>query len=242
MTKSIEVIALIYKSTQYLDFIYKQMNSDSFKAEGWDVAIGIVANDATEEVLSRLGELDISYSLYNDPDPDDYYLNRVYRCWNYAGKTSRYDNICFINSDMMFSEGWLDNLLKHHDGTQIPCSRLVESGKMTSGTHGVTYDCGKHPNDIDKEKWLKYAEDIKEDVIKGGGLFMPCIFEKKRFVESGMYPEGNIYAEGEGKVQSQFVMSGDQSLFNTLRDKYGMKHITVFDSVVYHIQEGEMDE
>ena len=96
---NIEIISLIYKSTQYLDLIASELKKDYCKVDDWDVGIRIVANDANEAVLNRLKEVDVPYTIYNDPKSDDYYLNRVYRCWNFAGKTSEYDNICFVNSD-----------------------------------------------------------------------------------------------------------------------------------------------
>lgn len=83
---NIEIIALIFKSVDYLDLIYNELKSDKCKVDGWDVSIRIIANDATEKVLEKLKTLDISYDIYKDPKPNDYYLNRVYRCWNYAGK------------------------------------------------------------------------------------------------------------------------------------------------------------
>lgn len=241
MVKKLEIISLIFKSCDYLDLIYKELKSDNCKVDGWDITLRIVANDATPEVISRLKSLDIPYSIYNDPKPNDYYLNRVYRCWNYAGETSDSDNICFVNSDMVFSDGWLSNLLKHHDGINIPCSRLVESGKMLSGQHGVSFNCGRGPKEINYELWNDMVNKTKIDEIKSGGLFMPCIFEKNRFIESGMYPEGNIYSDGIGTLNG-FVQSGDDWYFKKLSKEYGMKHITVFDSLVYHIQEGEKDE
>ena len=239
--RNIEVISLIFKSTDYLDLIYNEMISGKCDVDGWDVSFRIVANDATEEVIEKLKTLNIPYTIYNDSNPDDYYLNRVYRCWNYAGKTSKSDNICFVNSDMVFSKGWLTNLLKHHDGVNIPCSRLVESGKMLSGLHAVSYNCGRSPKDINHELWDNAISQLKQTFTLDGGLYMPCIFEKDRFIESGMYPEGNVYDNGVGKLGA-FIKSGDAFYFdNVLGEKYGMKHVTVFDSLVYHIQEGEKD-
>lgn len=240
MNKSIEIISLIFKSIDYLDFIYNELKGDNCKVEGWNVSLRIVANDATPQVIEKLKNMDIPYTIYNDPKPNDYYLNRVYRCWNYAGEISKADNICFVNSDMVFSKDWLINLLKYHDGINIPCSRLVESGKMLSGTHGVSYNCGRGPKEIDFQLWNDVVEETKKDEIHNGGLFMPCIFNTKRFIESGMYPEGNIYRDGIGTLNG-FVQSGDDWYFKKLEKEYGMKHITVFDSLVYHIQEGEKD-
>lgn len=241
MNKNLEIIALIFKSCDYLDLIYKELKSDKCKVDGWDVSIRIVANDATEEVISKLQNLDIPYSIYNDPKPNDYYLNRVYRCWNFAGQSSNSDNICFVNSDMVFSENWLANLLKYHDGINIPCSVLVESGKMLSGQHAISKNFGRNPKEIDYINWDSYVKNTSRPVYSAGGLFMPCIFEKQRFLESGMYPEGNIYDNGVGTL-GRFIASGDAYYFNKLMSDYGMKHITVFDSMVYHIQEGEKDE
>lgn len=241
MKKNIEIISLIFKSVDYLNLIYKELKSDKCKVDGWDVGIRIVANDATPEILSHLETLDIPYTVYNDPKPNDYYLNRVYRCWNHAGITSEYDNICFVNSDMVFSEMWLDNLLKHHNGINIPTSRLVESGKMMSGTHGVSFNCGRNPKTIDFELWDKFSKQLSVNQVHKKGLYMPCIFEKNRFIESGLYPEGNIYTDGIGTLNG-FVQSGDDWYFRKLENEYGMKHLTVFDSLVYHIQEGEKDE
>ena len=82
------------------------------------------------------------------------------------------------------------------------------------------------------------------DETHNGGLFMPCVFETKRFIESGKYPEGNVYHNGIGTINNGgiFVKSGDAYYFDDiLNKKYGMKHITVFNSLVYHIQEGEKD-
>ena len=97
MKKNIEIISLIYKSIDYLDFIVDQLKSDFCKVPDWDVGIRIIANDATQPVLSALKNKDITYTIYNDPHPKDFYLNRVYRCWNFGGKNSQYSNICFVN-------------------------------------------------------------------------------------------------------------------------------------------------
>lgn len=241
---NIELIGMIYKSVQYLDLMVSELQKEYCKVDGWDVGFSIVANDANDKVLNRLEELDIPYSVYNDPKPDDYYLNRVYRCWNFAGRTSKYDNICFVNSDMVFSNDWLSNLLKHHDGVNIPCSRLVESGKMLSGLNAIgNMNFGRTAKAIDFKAWYTFAGMTKENRTAQRGLFMPCVFNKQRFIESGMYPEGNIYSDRRaGSMVGGVIMSGDDYYFRLLEHRFGMKHITVFDSVVYHIQEGELDE
>lgn len=242
MKKNIEIIALVYKSINYVNLIYDELKSDKCKVDGWDVGLRLVLNDATDEVINRVKELDINYTIYNDKTPTEYYLNRVYRAWNYGGNTSDFDNVCFVNSDMVFSENWLDNLLKHHNGINIPTSRLVESGKMTSGTYGISKNFGRSPLSIDRQGFYDFARAVSVDKTQPGGLFMPVILEKKKFVESGMFPEGNIYTTGVGNFGDPFIQSGDLFYFRKLESEYGMKHITIFDSIVYHIQEGEMGE
>ncbi len=247
MKKNIEVISLIYKSVDYLSFICEQLKSPYCQVPGWEVRQRIVANDPTPEVLDALKSCGVPYSVYRDPHPEDFYLNRVYRCWNHAGRTSASDNICFVNSDMMFSPDWLTNLLEHHDGKNIPCSRLIESGKLRSGSYGLEKDFGKHPNSLRPLDFALYSKQVSENVCKDGGLFMPCIFETLRFIDSGGYPEGNVFLH-ENKLVAGFpndrpvYFSGDTFFFELLKYTYGMQHITVFDSIVYHIQEGEKDE
>jgi hypothetical protein len=112
---------------------------------------------------------------------------------------------------------------------------------MLSGTYGISFNCGRNPKEINYELWENMVNFNKSDKLENGGLFMPCIFNKDRFIESGMYPEGNIYRDGIGTLNG-FVESGDSWYFKKLEKEYRMKHITVFDSLVYHIQEGEKDE
>ena len=97
MKKNIEIISLIFKSTQYLHFIVDKLKSELCKADGWNVGVRIVANDATPEVLEELKKIDIPYTIYNSPNPNEYYLNRVYKAYNFCVTSSNYDNVCLIN-------------------------------------------------------------------------------------------------------------------------------------------------
>jgi len=248
---NVEVVSLIYKSIEYLHFIADQLKSDLCKVDGWDVGVRIVANDATKEVLEELPKLGIPYTVFNNPDPDEFYLNRVYGAYNFCVTSSEYDNVVLVNSDDRFSEGWLENLIKHHDGVNIPCSRLIESGKMASGKHGVNLGdnhFGRRPLEFDVGGWDKWAEEHKEDRTEPHGLYMPCLLNKKQFTDAGLYPRGNIFHEGDGLVcgypnDRPVFMAGDDFFFHEILEaKHGMKHITAFDSLVYHIIEGEKDE
>lgn len=247
MQKDIELIALIYKSKKYLHHIISQMKSDKTKVEDWDVHLRILANDANDIVLEELKNLDIPYTIYNDKNPEDYYINRVYRAHNYAAQTSKCSHICFINSDIVVTQNWFQNLLNHYErGKNIPCPRLIESQKMPSGLHCVEKNFGRHPDEILFDELEKFANQIRTKEVKSGGVYCCPIFDTKLFIKTGMYPEGNIYIMPDGSLEvgafseGKVYKSGDTFYFEKL-EKLGLKHQTCFDSILYHIQEGEKD-
>lgn len=241
--RTLEVIALVYRSPAYADFITDQLSRYAV-ADGWKVVPRVVANDPEVDV-SRLLDLprkmDFRTSVYHDPSsPKDYYLNRVYRCWNWAVRTSIAEHVCLVNSDMAFSPGWLDALLRLHDGKTTPTSRLVESGKLKSGLHGVSMDLGRDPGTFRQAEWLRVASEWSRPRVESGGLFMPVVFDRSQFVASGGFPEGNVYRDGIGTRNGPVIKSGDAQFFDRLR-ALGRPHVTAFDSLVYHFQEGEKD-
>jgi hypothetical protein len=236
----LEVLALIYKSTDFLTFISNQLKDYCQNFDDIEVSLRIVANDPIEKVEKALKLGDLPYSIYHDHKPNDYYLNRVYRCWNFAGESSSADLICFVNSDMAFTEGWLKPLVDLHKKGCLPTSRLVESGKMPSGTHGFGKNFGIHPREFQQDAWLNFAKDFKTNIVRPNGLFMPVIFDKNEFIENGKYPEGNIYRGGAGTLDG-FIESGDAWFFRKFSKATGREHVTAFSSLVYHMQEGEMD-
>jgi hypothetical protein len=242
--KNVEIITLIYCSVDYLQMIANELKKIEASDSEYFVGIRIIANDANKKVLEKLPSLHINYSIYKDKEANDYYINRVYRAYNFAVSTSEYDNVILINSDMIFSKDWLNNLLKYHDGINIPVSRLIESGKMPSGKYGVSKYFGSNPYTIKYKKWERWVKKNETNDIKPGGLYMPVIFSTERFLESRGYPEGNVYEDGTiGTQNGNVLKSGDRYFFeDILEKKYNMRHITIFNSLCYHIQEGERDE
>lgn len=235
----INVVGMIYKSINYLDFMIYNINKYCLDD---NIDYNIIANNATDKVLSYLKNNNIKHIVYEDPFPDDYYLNRVYRAWNFGGFNTDCDILIFINSDMAFTPYWINNLIKNLTLFTIPCSRLIESTKLKSGQHAIEKNFGQNSNQFDEIEFIKYCNNISSNEIKTGGLFMPCAFYKQDFVESNGYPEGNIYVDGIGKHKSPIIMSGDYYFFYKNPIMKNKSHITVFNSLVYHIQEGEKDE
>jgi hypothetical protein len=241
---NVEIIGMIYKSAKYLELLNSELSKELGKEyKNFKITAKIIANDPTPKIIDLLNSPQnlVPFVIYNDKKPDDYYLNRVYRCWNFAGESSNCEIICFVNSDMLFSINWIERLLDNLEGN-IPCSRLVESGKLLSGDFAITKNFGQSVNDLNIDEWQKFVVKNKKSIIKKGGLFMPCLFKKEIFVKAGMYPEGNIYIDGAGTLNGNVLMSGDKYFFELLENNFGLKHVTVFDSLVYHIQEGEKDE
>lgn len=246
----VEIISLIYKSPRYLRHIVSEMLnavSELPLSEQALVGLRVVANDPTEEVLAALPDCGVSYSIYNDRSPEDYYLNRVYRAWNYAGTTSKARLVVFVNSDMAFHEGWLRGLLECYNifsGRVIPCSLLVESGNLRPSWPAIEFDCGKTLESLDIKKFTEFANRINPKIMYRGGLFMPCILHQTLFDPAHLdylpFPEGNIYEGGIGAHGTTLLESGDAWYFRKLNERYGLTHVTTSDSICYHIQEGEI--
>ena len=230
-TFKVVVVCLIYKSTKYLEFVLNSFNRHTTDAE-----LLFIANDATDKVKNYLTRNKINHLVFDNKDKDEHYIKRVYRAWNFGGSHADGDIIVFVNSDMAFSENWLENLLKNLKKDRIVTSRLVESGKLESGKTAISKNFGKSYKEFDQSRFEDFAKEIREDRILKGGLFMPCAIYKDIFVKSGGYPIGNTVKKS-GKV-----ISGDWIYFYKTLNAMNIKHYTVADSIVYHIQEGEMDE
>jgi len=111
---------------------------------------------------------------------------------------------------------------------------------MPSGKYGLSRNFGQSCGKYNEQSFLDFCRTVSEEKIMPGGLYQPCAFYKESFIKSGGYPEGNICSEGVGAFASKVLRSGDEYYFNTTLS--GRQHVTVFDSLVYHIQEGELDE
>src|SRR5271154_4057132 len=110
--KTIEVVSLIYKSINYANFITAQLTRYAMDFDDWKVSFRLVANDPSPELEQHLKTINVNHKVFRNQNPNEYYMNRVYKAWNDAGLTSKADYVCFVNSDMAFSPNWLKNLVK----------------------------------------------------------------------------------------------------------------------------------
>lgn len=239
------IACLIYKSVDWLDFVYRQVLKYT---DMKDTEFFFVANDADHSVLEYLRNNHIPYYEFNNTldHKKEWYINNVYRAYNYAAKVARGDFLILINSDMAFTPGWVDSLISAYNGHNLVSSRLVESGKLGTGTHGIERDFGKTYSEYGEADFQSYAKSLRENKVIDSGLFMPLLVNKKHFIKVCGYPEGNITKGSpifnptiakEGDLQ----VSGDNVLMLRMKT-IKIQHQTALDSVVYHFQCGEKDE
>lgn len=238
------IICLIYKSTDWLDFIYNQVikYTDLSNKEFF-----FIANEPTQEVIEYLHTSKIKhYTLkHSQIQKDQWYINNIYAAYNFGASKAKGDFLIFLNSDDALSNGWLDNLIKYYNGYNVLTSRLIESGKLRTGQHGIIKNCGYDLNEYDEDKFKKFEEHISEDKIVDGGLYMPMLISKKHFYSVNGFPEGNLIPDDDIYSQSyakkdQVSIPGDRIFIERLKQK-GITHQTPLNSNIYHFQNGEMD-
>jgi hypothetical protein len=150
---------------------------------------------------------------------------------------------------MAFAPGALSRAFATRSKTSLVATRLVERGILISGTHGIERDFGSSPSSFRKKDFIEFATKNQSPSTEPGGLFMPLLVNRASFLSEGGFPEGNLKPEStEGYVlggnpqfaqQGEVSTPGDRAFFQRL-EKRGFSHITVFDSLAYHFQEGEL--
>lgn len=235
----ITIALLIYKSPLYLDFVMDSLLEH--QSNEHDVEYLIVCNDATDEVIiaasKYASELSKNYKpkiktvTHTNVNPNDWWIQNVYNAWNRCIDECETEYICFVNSDMAFTEGWLDNLAKYDTKMYIPTSRLVESGRMPSLQGLISRNFGQSIRLFDKEGFERFAEESKEDgIVEWQGAYMPSLFNV------------NVIKSVGGWSKNLGNTPGDRITFDKLYRKFGLKHIMVKDSIAYHLQRGESAE
>ena len=238
------IACLIYKSNEWLEFIYSQIlkYTDLEEKEFY-----FVANDADADVIEYLQNNHIPHFIHKNSNEQkkEWYINNVYRAYNYAVNVAKGDFVVLINSDMCFSDGWFDSLLAAYDGHSVIASRLVESGKLQTGLHGIEKNFGLDIKSYKELDFMNFANSISKKQVLDGGLYMPLFFRKEHFLQVGGYPEGNLKANADifsnnVALQNEEYISGDAILMRRL-ETIGVVHKTAMNSIVYHFQCGEKD-
>ena len=151
------VVCLIYKSVGYAKFVQESFYKYT-RGANKNVEFLFVANDPTDKLVAYLKECSIPHLIFKNEDPNEYYLKRVYRAWNFGGNNVEGDIVVFVNSDMAFSEGWLDSLIRNLTSDRIVTSRLVESGKLRTGKNGIEMNYGRTYTEYNDAAFQKFAK------------------------------------------------------------------------------------
>jgi len=238
------IVCLVYKSVEWARFVHEQVLRHTDMS---DKEFFFVANDATDDVLDYLRGSYIPHFQWNNTEEqrDEWYINNVYRAYNFGARQARGDFVLFINTDMAFSPGWFEALWAGYDGGSAVASRLVEQGKLRTGEYGIEKDFGTSPDTYREQDFLDFADHVREPAVLDGGLYMPLLMRRSVFLDVGGYPEGNMKPgcdifEPEFAVLGEPCISGDKVMIQRLASS-GIAHKTACDSVVYHFQEGEKD-
>jgi len=241
----ISIICLIYKSNEWLDFIYNQVLKHT---DMWNVEFFFIANNASLEVKNYLVHNYIPHHIFesNEVQKEEWYINNVYRWYNYWVEKAKWEYVVFINSDMAFSNDWLPNLTNKYNWTNCIASRLIESGKYLSWKYWLEKNFGTEFFNYQESKFLEFTNHYKqENILKNGGLYMPLFIKKSDFLKVWWYPEWNIldwsdlYKPIIAKKWEKISYTWDEALIEKLK-LHWINHTTSFDSIVYHFQAGEL--
>ena len=187
--------------------------------------IQVVGLDATEEVRAT-GRLDVDYRTPAGSALTR--LGRIYKAWNVAVESSPDGLVALLNDDMVVSDYWLDELVDTmYTEPCVPTSLLIESGRIPSAIPEHVANHGLSPETFDAEGFRNHAASIRRlGVVGEGRLYMPCLFQRERFLQLGGYPQGNPPGT-----------TGDKDLFSRFACA-GYRHLSCEGSVVYHVQCG----
>ena len=241
----LSVVCLIYKDVRWLKFVFEQVKKYT---DLRDTEFFFVANDAAPEVRQYLFENYIPHFNF-EPEASqksEYYINNVYRAYNHGAEKSRGDFVVFINSDMAMTPDWVKKLYAWYDGKNCIASRLIESGRLATGLHGIEKNFGSTVDTYQEAEFQAYARLCSEDRVVEGGLFMPFLVRRDQFLQVGGYPPGNVvrgsdYHKPVIAKPGEDLISGDVVLIDKMA-RIGVRHQTAFNSLVYHFQEGEKRE
>lgn len=244
----ISVVCLIYQSTAWLEFVYNQVVKYT---DFLDKEFFFVANDATPEVKKYLHDNYIPHYILDNTEEHkkEWYINNVYRAYNFGAEKAKGDFIMFINSDMGFSPNWIENSFAHYNGHNCVASQLVQNDSRPpneEGFIGVEKNLGYHISDYNEEGFQTFAKEISENKTLPGGSFMPLLIKKEDFIKVGGYPEGNITPNSDVfnptiAKKGEPLISGDVAFIKKL-EHFGIQHVTALDSLAYHFQEGEKQD
>ena len=247
----VTIICLIYKSPAYAIGLYRHLKLVTPSLESGQSDFYFVANNANTKTINALKKFDIPFVEFNREVLSDTqhaslgfatpeYIGRVYAAYNFGIQQCKSPLVVLINSDMVFSNNWLEELLLLENGKQIVSCELVERKHPKYGVFpgAISKNFGNSFKNLRWNEWLSYSSALMEMelTMKDGGAYMPSLFRTQWFKEISFYPEGNI--RDKNSSYDQVSVFGDEFLFASLKE-HGIRHVTTSRSLCYHFKEGE---
>ena len=249
---AVTLISLIYAGVDWLEFQYSELLQLKNEFGPGEVEILFIANDASESVINFLKSNSIPYkSAPGRKSQSEWYINSVYRAYNYGVEEAKGEYVLLTNSDMSYAPGFLYSMMQQRSPSKYLVGKLVESGRLKPASLAIKKNLGKKLEKFNRAKFYKFANKISSDSLTPGGLFMPCLIDRKVFLNAGGFPEGNIRASslpnyietGRSDIatQGEPLIPGDLAFIKALESSK-INHQTVDSAVAYHFQEGEKSE
>jgi GT2 family glycosyltransferase len=248
----VTIICLIYRSPEFAKGLYEKLLAVTPTLVSGESEFYFVANNANSRTLKYLKSTQIPFiefrkkELSNAEHKDlgfaaPEYIGRVYAAYNFGIQHCNTSHVVLINSDMVFSDGWLEKLLIHRNKDTIVSCTLVERKhpKFNSTFPGaVEKNFGSSFRNLEWDDWLKYSNNFSanESTLTSGGAYMPALFRKEWFQKITFYPEGNLRLSAS--EYEKVHLYGDEFLFNEFA-KAGISHVTTSTALCYHFKEGE---
>ena len=218
----VTVCTLVYREPRWIDWWKEGLTQAKTETRYRTL---VLANDPEPKVReSECWDVSLANS-----DPAAHYLGRVYNAWNECMMIAPTELVVLTNSDMFMSDYWLDELMecKRQKPKSLPCSLLVENGRIPSGMPEYVKDFGTNPADFRAADFRTLASTLrKRGTYEPGRLFQPALFDRQSFLDIGPY------------TSNQGDKSGDRILFEKYQAE-GWEWVTCKGSVVSHLQEGE---
>lgn len=246
----VTLLSLIFSDVNWLEFQYAELLALSREFPRGDVEILFVANDPTPEVEAFLRENLIPHLIFNGRvSPSEWYINSVYRAYNFGVQEAQASQVLLVNSDMVYCRDFLFRILEKSEENSFVTARLVESGRLESGLHGIEKDFGSSPKNFRRREFDQFVLKLAKDELLEGGLYMPLLVHKSTFLRLGGFPEGNLTPESlplylsgglpDYAQRGQPSVPGDRAFFERARLD-GIVHRTTSNAIAYHFQEGEL--
>lgn len=251
MSANVTIISLIYRSPAYAVGLWKGLLASTPELQTGEASFFFVANNANSRTLSALKRHQIPFIEFNRTvlnDAQHYemgfakpeYIGRVYAAYNFGIEQCATQKVVLINSDMIFSPGWLTSLLKLDNGHNVVSPTLVERNHPRFGVFpgAVEQNFGGSFSSFKSKKWESFlrSQNLRNETASVGGSYMPALFQSNWFKSFGFYPEGNLRMPHE--EYEKVSKYGDEFLFETFK-KNGIGHLTDPHSFCYHFKEGE---